>query len=242
MFLVDTHKKILFIFPVLFILFVLFTTDMRIRYMAPAIPPLVVLSMFGLARLIEAISFLPRKAFGIIAAVLIFGIFCSNANYIWAQYDYVDPGPYLTAKIDRDNYINRYRGEYAVVQYANRNLAVDAKVLCLITGNRTYYVDRDVWLYRSLFFSPPGNGKFSADTLLERLNAHPTSHIILGRNTLSQWARSTLKPHEIEVINRFFYDNTRLLYQKNGYQLLEVKSAESDMVAAKKNLNGFEKE
>ncbi len=236
-FLVEAHKKILFVFPVLFILFVLFTTDMRIRYIAPAIPPLVVLSMFGLARLIEALSVLPRKVSGIIIPVIILGIFFSNADYIWAQYKYVDPGAYLTEKMNRDTYISRYRGEYAVVQYANRNLAADANVLCLITGNRTYYVERDVWLYRGLFFSPPNNGKFSEETLVKRLKTHPTSHIILGRDTFKRWARYALKPDEIAVVNQFFYHNTRLLYQKNGYQLLEVKSGEPGIVSVKKEIS-----
>jgi hypothetical protein len=224
-FLKEIHKKVLFVFPFLFILFVLFTADMRIRYIAPAIPPLVVLSMFGLARLIEAASILPQKVSGILVTVVILSIFFGNINYIWAQYKYVDPGAYLTGKINRDDYISRYRGEYAVFQYANRYLANDAKVLCLLTGDRTYYLERSVWLYRGLFFNPP-NDEFSEETLLKRLNTHATSHIIFGVDTFNKWARFALKPHEIEVVKQFFRNNTILLYQKYGYQLLEVKHSE----------------
>jgi hypothetical protein len=224
-FLKEIHKEILFVFPFLFILFVLFTADMRIRYIAPVIPPLVVLSMFGLARLIEAASFFSRKVSGILVTVVILSIFFGNTNYIWAQYKYVDPGAYLTGKINRDDYISRYRGEYAVFQYANRNLAPDAKVLCLLTGDRTYYLERSVWLYRGLFFNPT-NDEFSEETLLKRLNKHATSHIIFGVDTFNKWARFALKPHEIEVVKQFFRNNTILLYQKYGYQLLEVKHSE----------------
>lgn len=233
-FLVAAHKKFLFVFPFLFILFALFTTDMRIRYIAPAIPPLVVLSMFGLARLIEAISLLPRKVSGIFITVIILSIFFSNTNYIWAQYKYVDPGAYLTEKTNRDDYISRYRGEYGVVQYANRNLVADARVLCLIVGHRTYYLERDVWFYRGLFFNPSNNKNFSEKTLLKRLNTHQTSHIIFGKDTYKRWARFALKPHEREVVNQFFKNNTKLLYQKNGYQLLEVKHSEAGIGSGRK--------
>ena len=225
-FLMEADKKFLFVFPFLFILLVLFTADMRIRYIAPAIPPLVVLSMFGLARLIEAISFLPRKVSGVFITVVILSIFFSNTDYIWAQYKYVDPGPYLTKKINRDDYISRYRGEYAVVQYANRNLVTDAKVFCLLIGHRTYYLERDAWLYAGLFFKPSDKTKFSEITLLKRLSTHETSHIIFGADTYKRWARAALNPHEMEIVKQFFKNNTKLLYQKYGYQLLEVKHAE----------------
>jgi hypothetical protein len=96
-------------------------------------------------------------------------------------------------------------------------------VLCLLTGHRTYYLERDAWLYQGLFFNTSSNEKFSEETLLNRLNQHPTSHVIFGMDTYKSWARFALKPIEIEVVKRFFKNNTRLLYQKNGYLLLEVK-------------------
>ena len=226
--LMQMYRKFLFVFSFFFILFVLFTADMRIRYIAPVIAPLVVLSMFGLARLVEAISDLPRKVSGIAIMVVILTIFIGNISYIWAQFNFVAPISYLAAAINRDDYISRYRAEYAVVQYANRNLATDAKVLCLLVGHRTYYLERDAWIYPGLFFNPSNNEKFSEKTLLGRLSKHPTSHIIFGKDTYDKWAPFALRPYEMEVVKRFFKNNTRLLYQQYGHQLLEVKHSEPE--------------
>ncbi len=45
---IKAEKKILLAFAVLYLLFAFFKTDMRIRYIAPIIPPLVILAMYGL--------------------------------------------------------------------------------------------------------------------------------------------------------------------------------------------------
>ena len=226
LFLTDVNKKILFSFSFLFILFILFQADMRIRYIAPAIPPLVVLSMFGMSRLFEATSSFSPKVSGILIPVVITLLFFGNANYILQQFKYVQPGSYLLNKISRDDYISRYRGEYPVVQYANQSLPADAKVLCLLLGHRTYHVDRDLWLYRGLFFNPGENENFTDKTLLGRLNTRSTSHIIFGAETYEIWAKFALKTYEKEAVKQFFKKNTRLLYQKHGYQLLEIKSSD----------------
>jgi len=47
----QTERAVLLAFSALFILFAFFQADMRIRYVGPAIPPLVILSVFGLNRL-----------------------------------------------------------------------------------------------------------------------------------------------------------------------------------------------
>lgn len=52
----DNHRNILALFAAAYILFVLFQTDFRIRYMAPAIPPLVVLAVAGVYNLLQWVS------------------------------------------------------------------------------------------------------------------------------------------------------------------------------------------
>jgi 4-amino-4-deoxy-L-arabinose transferase-like glycosyltransferase len=50
------EKKILLLFSILFILFAFAKTDMRIRYIAPVIPPLVMLSVMGLHNIFSLLS------------------------------------------------------------------------------------------------------------------------------------------------------------------------------------------
>ena len=51
-----------------------------------------------------------------------------NGAYVYQQYNYVQPFGYIRGQISRDDYIARYRSEYPVLQYANRNLHGDANV------------------------------------------------------------------------------------------------------------------
>ncbi|MGB3221276.1 MAG: phospholipid carrier-dependent glycosyltransferase [Desulforhopalus sp.] len=216
-------RNILSIFGILFTLFVLFKADFRIRYMSPAIPALVVLSVFGLKNIVSLLSekntFFRNLGIGIVS-LFVFLALCYNANYIRTQFSFVQPLGYIAKKINRDTYISNYRFEYPVIQYANEILPMDARVLCLSIGDRTYYIDRHVHLAED--FYDKENGIFSEFELLKKLSRSETSHIILSRNTYLDWARS-LKPEERNVFENVFQKNTKLLYEKNGVLLLELK-------------------
>ncbi|MFZ5565142.1 MAG: ArnT family glycosyltransferase, partial [Thermodesulfobacteriota bacterium] len=111
------HRAALAFFAVLFMLFVLFQADFRIRYMGPAIPPLVVLAVFGVKTLADAARRLPvfpgRAGLAAVAATVILALFL-NGRYIYGQFDYIRPLDYLCGAVDRDAYISRYRKEYPV--------------------------------------------------------------------------------------------------------------------------------
>ncbi len=46
-----------------------------------------------------------------------------NGAYLWGQFKHVDPLSYLSGRLDRDAYIERYRPEYAAIRYANDEFA-----------------------------------------------------------------------------------------------------------------------
>ena len=106
---VKIEKKMFVFFAALFILVAFFQTDMRIRYIAPAIVPLVILSIFGLHRIY---GFLlqrgPRHA-NIGVAVLAAMVLVFNVPYIIAQFKQIDPCSYISGRLDRAVYITRFR-------------------------------------------------------------------------------------------------------------------------------------
>jgi hypothetical protein len=140
------EKRILLAFTVLFLAVVLFTSGFRIRYIIPVVPPLVLLSVFGTRKMVDAFD-TPRmrglaKAGLAVAGIVMFFAFYINARYIVEQYRYVDPLSYLTGKYSRDQYITKYRPEYPAMQYINSRLDPDAVVLFLFLGDRGYYCER----------------------------------------------------------------------------------------------------
>lgn len=217
------HRNFLFFFAILFILFVFFFRDFRIRYMAPAIPPLVVLSVFGIRNLLLFASRLNRPAkrlgCGITIVLISFG-FVYNGKYIYEQFSYIRPLEYLSKKISRDAYISRYRQEYPVIAYANKILPENARVLCLSIGDRTYYVDRPVHLAEDFYMRK--NGRFSENELLKKIKRYGTTHIIFHKTSYLNWARF-LNREEREGFQKVFQNHTRQLYKKNNYLLLEFQ-------------------
>ena len=217
-----SHRTVFAVFAVLFILFVWFKSDFRIRYMVPAIPPLVVLSVIGVKNLADFISRKtgPGKTVGMtILVLLVLSGFIYNADYIRGLFHYIRPLDYISGKVDRDTYITRFRREHPVILHANKTLSEDARVLCISLGNRTYYVNRKVHLAHD-FFSKKG-GEFSENALLKKIRRFDTTHIILDRKVLFDWLR-TLPKAEQSVFLNVFKHNTRVLYEKDEVLLLAL--------------------
>lgn len=220
--LLKTEKRILLSFSVLYILFAFFKTDMRIRYIAPVIPPLVILSSIGLYNIFlflsTRFSFLSEKVYKYCTLVFITVIIFSNVPYIIKQFSYVKPFEYLSGKISRDEYIERYRPEYAAFKYANNNLSNNAKVLCFFLGNRRYYSDRDVIFGENLFIASVKNKEIISD-----LKKKGITHLLIWYNPFDKWANNNFNDKEKMLLEKFFKENTVIVFSKKGYGLFELK-------------------
>ena len=108
-----TEKHLLLAFALLYLMLTFFKQDMRIRYVAPIIPPLVILSVFGLNALVTVAAakyrpVAPGLRVGLTSVLLVF-LLSSSAVYISKQFNIVDPFSYLSGRLDREAYIEKYR-------------------------------------------------------------------------------------------------------------------------------------
>ena len=123
---------------------------MRIRYVAPIIPPLVILAVIGISDLSEYVKghsswVVSRCGMGVVVlGVALFLV--PNLQYAKEQFQIVEPLRFLSGDISRDDYIQKFRPEYAAMRYINSHLPLDARVLGVFLGNRRYYCDRDLIL------------------------------------------------------------------------------------------------
>ena len=88
-----------------------------------------------------------------------------NGAYIWGQFNYVDPMSYLSGRVNRETYIERYRPEYPAIKYANKNLARRSKILGLFLGNRLYYSDREIIFGDGFFRNTVNRAEISGEYL-----------------------------------------------------------------------------
>ncbi len=220
-----TEKKILLAYAVLFILFAFFTTDMRIRYISPIIPPLVILSVFGLYNINtffrEQCSVLSGKAGLCAVFVALCFLTGMNAVYITEQFRYVDPIPYIRGKVGRDEYIERYRHEYPAIQFANKNLPGSAKILGIFLGNRRYYSDREMFFDMNLFRKIVKQAN-SPEKIMSELNKKDITHILIRYDLFNKWCDTNFDDNSKKMLKIFFKEHLKLLFYKGGYGLSEI--------------------
>jgi hypothetical protein len=224
--LVELEKRFFAGFCILFVLVSLFSTDMRIRYVSPVIPPLVILSMFGVDRLSRLLSDWALKRAGRVSAaaclgtvVLALGI---NGVYIADLFHMVNPGSYLSGRLDRDAYIEERRPEYAAIQYANRVLEPRSKILFLFVGHRLYYSNLEALEGEERFFNVVTAGKSPGD-LLKRFREMGITHFLINSKIFVSWADAQFQEPQQGTLNRFFHLYTTPVFSKNGYDLFELR-------------------
>ncbi|MEE8481267.1 MAG: glycosyltransferase family 39 protein [Desulfobacterales bacterium] len=217
------EKKVLLAFASLFLLLTFFMRDMRIRYIAPIIPPLVILSVFGLYKICRFGKKEYYKAGGKIRIGIVFMLVCFilflNIRYIAEQFRYIAPLSYISGRVGRNEYIEKYRPEYAAMQYANKNLSDNTRIFGIFLGNRGYYSDREIIFFNVKSFQKTIGNAFSAENLLMDFKKKGITHLIIGLNLFGKWVNINLDEKEKEVLGDFIRNHLHLLFSKGGYGL-----------------------
>ena len=225
--LLRSEKKIFMFFAILFLLYAFSTSSIRIRYVAPIIPPLVILATFGLHQLttmvanrIKTHSSWIGSSFVIVMITIILAL---NASYMWKQFRYVDPFSYISGRMSRDTYIAKYRPEYSIYQYVNRHLPDNTKLMGLFLGNRRYYSERDLIFgvseFKKIVTSADSEKKF-----LKELREKGFTHLIIRFDLFNQWTNKQFNDRKKELLKLFFAGHVRPIFSKDGYGLFELNS------------------
>jgi len=228
---IQREKKILLIFSVLFFAFAFFSAALRIRYIAPVIPPLVILAAYGLQNIrtiLQRITLLKIEKTGpfllILFVLLSLGL---NFRYLISQFNSVDPLPYLTGSIGRDDYITRYRPEYSAFKYINKNVSEKSVILFVFIGKRGYYCDREYipdtggqvkWLYGLVKKSR------TPEDLLDHFARRSITHLLISMPIFHEWVNDVFDMEKLELLDRFFKQYLDLLYGEAGYSVFKLKS------------------
>jgi 4-amino-4-deoxy-L-arabinose transferase-like glycosyltransferase len=220
-----TEKLLLLAFSLLYLMFTFFKADMRIRYVAPIIPPLVILAVFGLKAIVTFVTdryrpVAPGLSVGLTLVLLLF-LLSSNAVYISNQFNIVDPFSYLSGRLDRDAYIEKYRPEYSVIRFANRHLAEDNKILGLFLGKRLYYSDRELIFDTSLFKNAVKNAG-SNNKIASDLKKSGFTHLVIRFDIFKTWSQAVFDVEQRKRLQHFLNTNIRLLFARGGYGLYQL--------------------
>lgn len=217
--------KILSLFSIAYLLFVFFKIDMRIRWIGPIIPPLVVLcmhSLAGLRRLGKSSSAKWQASFfkGL-TGVFVLSMLAWNAQYVHALYRKIDPVPYISGRVDREDYINRFRPEYKLIRYINNQLPENSTILCLFIGNRIYYFDRQIY-WDTKILSDAVNKAKSVDQIGDNLKRLGITHILIRYDLTYPWIKRTFDNQKGTLLKIYLQKHVKQLAQNRGYGLFKL--------------------
>jgi hypothetical protein len=221
---IKREKMILLVFTVLFFLFAFFNSDLRIRYIAPMVPPLILLSVFGIRRCFEIVNNLEnrlKKTAVILLLIVTLSPLVYNGDYILNQFSYFDPFPYLRGKISRDAYIAKYLPEYPAVLFINKSVSSNALIMFIFVGSRGYYCDRNYVFGEQLLkdvFLKPGHEK----AIQAKLAEMKVTHLLVNLHLFNQWFHDNIPPEKMKPVTFFFDHYSQLLFIENGFGVFVV--------------------
>ncbi len=224
-FFLRTEKVILLAYSILYLSFAFVRVDMRIRYIAPIIPPLVILSVFGLKQINtmfrEASRGTAPKLFSGAVRVGVSILLIINAVYVWKQFNTVAPFGYINGDIGREAYIEKYRPEYSALKYANRNLPEDVKILSLFLGQRLYYSDREMRFDIDLFQKITKQAR-TAEVISSELKEKNFTHLLVGKALFAKWVYMNFDEPQKKLVREFFKKDAKSIFSKGGYELFQL--------------------
>ncbi len=201
----QTEKLALLGFSAGYLLIAFFTTDMRVRYISPIIPPLVILAVLGFQNLFEMAggerggqAVTPWRALLTLGVLVLFSL---NGSYIFQLFGKVNPIPYISGQVTREAYITQRRPEYPAIAFVNRTLPQDARILSIFLGNRRYYFDREVLSDLALVQTALADAA-SPEDLLRSLKSRGVTHLVVGSALFNNWVAGNLSPSQKALLAR----------------------------------------
>ena len=212
-------------FSILFVLYASFMVDMRIRYIAPIIPPLVVLSILGIRDILLWGDGLNRKSMQVISrwvlAGCMFYFLSMNATYVANVFRSVNPVPFILGKTSRSAYLTDKLPEYPAIQFANQITDEDMKILALFLGRRLYYFDRTAE-FATQAFARMVAASTDGKTLSSQLRDSGYSHCIIGISHFENWANQVFANEHKKDVLQWLRNDCKLLFSENGYAVFKL--------------------
>jgi hypothetical protein len=206
-------------FAVLFFLYALFLVDLRVRYILPIVPPMVILFTYGVFNVYLRM----RRPVYLFAVLSCFAAF--NGSYLWRYFRDVAPLRYVSGQESRTAYLGRTLPEFPAFQYVNRELSPAAKIYLLFMGRRGYYCEREYFhdggelpgfLLRAI-----QSAKEPVD-VARRLKALRLTHLLVRDELLIRFLRDNLQPAQQRLWDAFTANHLKTLFRERGYSVLQL--------------------
>jgi hypothetical protein len=213
-------KKLLAGFAAIFLFYALFLVDMRIRYILPIVPPLIILAVYGIFNVYMNIK-RPIYLFAVLVVVAVW-----HGMYVGRYFREAAPIGFLSGAETRDAYLDRMLPEYSAFQYINHLTPPSARIYLLFIGRRAYYCDRN-------YFHDGGDLPWyllaaatrvqNADQIVRLMREKNITHFLAREDLLTTFLAQNLSPKQAAVWNQFAQNRLTLLFRNRGHAVYEVR-------------------
>ena len=212
-------KKLLASFALLFLLYALFLVELRIRYILPIVPPLVILAVYGVFNVYIRI----KRPVYLAGVLLIFALW--HSIYLVTYIRAPAPFNYLAGRESREAYLARMLPEYAAVQFVNHNTEAAAKIYLLFVGRRAYYYEREYFHdggdLPGYLLAAVRNAKTPAD-IAHTLKKRQITHLVVRESLLTDFLANNLDMSQAVTWNLFAHNRLELKFRDRGHSVYEV--------------------
>lgn len=213
------EKRILGAFAALQLFFGLFMADLRVRYVLPLVPPLVILLVYGVYNIYLRI----RRPLYLYAAMI--PLVAMNVAYFSSYVRRVSPLGFLAGRESRAEYLTRTLPDYRAMRFADEKLPASARIYLLFMGRRAYYCDRDYFHdggdSAPLLLDAIGKAR-SGEEIGGALKKRGLTHLMARKGLLLAFLQNNVTADGAQKWNGFVSRGLRPLYEDEGYVIFEI--------------------
>lgn len=213
------EKKLLFTFALIYFFYAIFLTDLRIRYILPIVPPLVILLVYGIHNVYLRIAH-PLVLYGVVTFLL-----ALNGVYLWNYSHALAPFDYLRGRESREAYLSRMLPEYPAVQYINYGVPSAARIYFLFIGRRVYYCERDYfhdaddnpWILLRMIQSAHDGSDIQL-----KLREKGLTHLLIREELLKRFLANSLASEQRKIWDSFVRHHLAGIFHSRGYSVYRI--------------------
>jgi hypothetical protein len=220
------ERWIWFVYAAVFMVMTFFLAPIRVRYLLPILPALIVLAAIGIHNILgwtgTARRGFYRRTGVVLLFILVLAMLAFNAVYAVQRFQKVAPWPYLKGDISRDAYITERRPEYPLIQFINTHLPEDARVLAIFLGGRRYYFDREVVFNEGLLIRAIKQAE-TPDGIYALLHDSGITAIVMRVDLFANWLGQNLSGNEVERFQAFWNAHASRAAARGIYALYRLR-------------------
>jgi 4-amino-4-deoxy-L-arabinose transferase-like glycosyltransferase len=210
------EKRLIAFFAFGYLALALFLIDMRIRYILPIVPPLVLLLGYGIFNMY----------LGIKRPVTLLFFTAWHGTYLWRYVQDSRPSKYLSGSESRESFLDRALPEYPAMRYVNDKVTSTAKIYLLFLGRRAYYCERDYFHDAGelpAFLIGAIQKAKDPEDIGRVLRSRNLTHLMLREDLLIRFLTDNLTPAQGHLWNDFATTRLRLAFRERGYAVYEIR-------------------